>query len=95
MDALSSTLQPINHLEIANHTVALLVNLLRTSRSLDLASDRVHELPPAANTLAKKGFIVMSKGELADAYSGEIPIEYTYERLFSWAYQKRSVQRQR
>ncbi len=72
-----------------NEAVAVL------SRALDLASDCVHELPQAANTLAKKGFIVMSKGELADAYSGEIPVEYTYDRLFSWAYQKRSVQRQR
>jgi hypothetical protein len=63
------------------------------SRSLDLASDCVSELPQAANTLAKKGFVVLSRGELSEIASEKIPSELAYDRLFGWHYQKRSLQR--
>ena len=63
------------------------------TRSLDLASDCVSELPQAANTLSKKGFVVLSRGELSEIASEKIPSELAYDRLFSWHYQKRSLQR--
>ncbi len=62
------------------------------SCSLDLATECVADLPQAANVLSKKGFVVLSRPEYYRLNPHEILPELTFDRLFSWSYQKRSVQ---
>jgi hypothetical protein len=65
------------------------------SKSLDLANDCVADVPLAANTLAKEGFIVLSPAEysrlLPDGQKSNIHLlqPLNFERAFAWRWMKR------